>query len=282
MTTLTQRLHRALTGDAGETPVAVMIGLVVFAILTLSAGPVIVSFTTQGALTSGDREVDKALAVQTDSARRLPWTELTALAGTGPHTERVDLAGHATDVTTWVTPDPDSPTRLLVTKAIQAVDSHSDCTTADTPTDLPGGCLTRTAVVTATAQDARPPMSPAVVDGSIPADLAGPAGRDLTSGDDLFTVQVATPTLVTVIARTGEPVVADVVSAAVARATLSLEADAASGDWVIGNAVVCPTWDPRWTTGAVDFTARVRTPASVHAADLLVLTTPAPGASCPA
>lgn len=263
--------------DAGETPVAVMVGLVVFSVLVLSAGPAIIAFTSQAAVTSGDREVDKALAVHAGAARNLPWDVLADAAGRGPVTEQVELAGNPVQVTTFVEPDPDAPaTRVVVTKAIAAEGTGASCVAASVA-DLPRACVTRSVVVTAPATDARPEQGSGV---QVSAALASDDGAGLSAGQDLFSVRVDAPTLVSVVAR-AEPLEVDLVAGGVSRARMRLDRPVGQdGGWVVGNAVVCPSWVPS-RPAAVELAARLRTPGTVHAAQVLVLTTPAAAGSCP-
>lgn len=271
------RLHsltrRITTGDRerGETPVAIMIGLVVLAVLVLAGGPALMSFTAQSAANSNDRRADKALAVLTDTARRAPWKSLQV---GGPYTERVTLAGNDVTVATWVEVDPASTSRLVVTKAIPAYQSNATCDSAPDPSALPEGCIVRSATVTATATDIRPPSSPTVTLASTP--LSGTAAVPVGAGQNLFSIKVTRPLQVAVVGRWSSDAVLHLVSTDIVRARVDLKSSQSAGNWRFGNAIVCPSWSNGGTT-----TARLATPASVSVSDLLVLTTPASPAGCP-
>lgn len=252
--------------ERGETPIAVMIGLTVFAVLALSAGPALLGFTSQAAHNAVDRRVDKALTEALDSQRRVPFRDLEL---GGP--ELVTGLG-GIRAAQWVTPDPDAPnTRKVITMAAAPHGSTQDCTTGEDPTLLDPACVVRSAVVAASATDWRPPMSSAV---NLQRAAAGtPAGTTMTAGQNLFQLTLSGPTRVAVVARAGSDTTLDLTTSNITRARVTLAGAQEGSDWRFGNALVCVT--PTWGTGAVQ--AKVQAPESVHLSDLLVLTTPAPG-----
>lgn len=274
---------RALFGDRGETPVAVMLGLVVLGVLVLSAGPALVSFTAQSAANSNDRRADKALAVLTDTARRAPWKTLEV---GGPYVETVELAGAPADVTTWIEPDPTSSSRLLITKAVAEHMSGVDCSAAS-PSALPTACIVRTATVASTATDIRPVSSPGV--SFAQPSTATSVGATVLSEQALFTLNVTQDMKVAIIAKTSSDVRLELVSNDISRACATLQGGAAAtlqhcdtrtptwvpagGDaWRFANVALC-----KQPAGREVVTAKVTLPAGVRVSDLIVLTTPAPG-----
>lgn len=259
---------RAAGADRGETPMGVMMGLVVFALVALSAGPALVSFTSQSASTSNDRRADKALAVLVDSARRAPWGTLTL---GGPDVQSVTLSGYDADVATWIEPVDGSATLRRITMATTPFDSTEDCTSAATPAALPSDCIVRTATVAATATDVRPPSSPLA---DPLAAASNTSGADIAAGTELFAVTVSQPTRVSVVARTSAEVTLNLDAAAITRAQLTMSGATGTG-WRFANAVLCPSWVP-----GGELRATVAAPATVNVADLLVLTAPAPSSSC--
>lgn len=264
----TRSLARSASAPRGETPILVMLGLVVFAILALSAGPALLSLSSQSATVSADRRVDKALAVLTDTQRRAPWQSLPV---GGPYVETVTLAGNDVDVATWVQLDPDSPSRKVITKAVRGHLSDADCLTAPTPDVLPeDGCVVRTAVVASTATDISPPMSPLVQ--STATGATGSALVPVSAGTTVFTLAVTEPLLISTVLRSDqEQMTLQVLSYGIERAKIDVQMSDPGGQWRFGNAVACPT--SNWSG---DVTVQLETPSSVTVGDLLVLTTPAP------
>lgn len=258
---------RADRSERGETPVATMIGMAVLAILMLSAGPAILAFTQQSTISVEDRRTDKALAVLVDSARRSAWQTLQV---GGPRVQQVDLAGVSTAVATWVQIDPDSTSRKIITMAVpKAAATGVHCDNEADPGDLPGDCLVRSAVATATATDVTPRMSPLVR--STADGVTGSLAVNVTGQLATFSVP-STPVRVAIVAHTSGDVALDLRTNGISRAQVDLNASQTGSDWRLGNVLVCPSWARAGTIASLDVRG-----SGVALSNLTILTTPAPG-----
>lgn len=264
------------SAEQGETPILVVVSILIFALFALAAGPAIHSISKANADTAVDRRLDKALAVALDSERRQGWNDLQPH---GPQTSELNFEDFTLPLTTWV--EQLSDIELRVTKAVPLPMTDAQCDHT-TPTHLPQNCVTRSAKVAATSSDFPAVTSPEIVFTDSAYELEN--FEKLNTGADLFEINVTKPMKVSLVYRTPEESPTFHVDYAdVTRATILTNRTPGTpedNDWRFGNVIVCPNWATGSPNGAQ---MQVRLPAQasdIDVAQALVITTPVANSKC--